>query len=160
MRRAIAGGVLADLRPEETYALTNLRGSPYRVEPVLDQALVDLANVEVTLESFTDRNSGIMYLGLENRTLQAGILHRFRLDFADAFGNRLSGSVVLDPAYKVELRNAAGVLISANQSYYDGTLETNLFDLYTENATTTIPGDYATMTVTSQGTPVGKSPFE
>lgn len=58
-----------DMKQNETYALTELINSPYKLFSKIDLGIVDTASVVLDMSPFYDSNTGNYYNHIDNRTM-------------------------------------------------------------------------------------------
>ena len=89
----------SEINIDESYALTELKDSPYQVNVIIDTTLVDIYNIDTKLIPWTDPNTGRTYTHLDNRTLGVDQFHTFTFQFYDLYGNKIPEILVMKPPY-------------------------------------------------------------
>jgi hypothetical protein len=88
-KRTVSSSLLpfSEINIDESYAMTELKDSPYQVNVIIDTTLVDIFNIQTELVPWTDPNTNRVYNHLDNRTLGVGQFHIFTFLFFDLYGN-------------------------------------------------------------------------
>ena len=102
-----------------SFAPTELRESPFKPTIEIDTTLIDLLQITVSMQPWTDPNTGITYTHIDNRTFGVGQNHIFTFAFFDIYGNYIDGIVNLDPPYFIEYtdQTSGGLVDQTGNSY-------------------------------------------
>ena len=152
-----------EMQMNETYALTELSNSPYKLFSKIDLGIVDTASILLTMYPFTDPNTGIEYTHLDNRTFLVGETHKFRITFRDIYGNDMPPWIYIDPPYDIKFTNSEGKILATSKSYMDKLIESNVFEVIIYE--TVIPEKGVTglldvkLTLNGRMIPILNSPF-
>jgi hypothetical protein len=106
---------------DESYALTELKDSPFKANLIIDTTLIDIFNIQTDLIAWTDPNTGTTYSHINNKTLGVGQFHQFTFVFFDIFGNQIPEVLVMKPPYYFVFEDelSAGLIKEVSYSYVD-----------------------------------------
>lgn len=105
-----------EVNVNESYTLTELGNSPFKITTELDPTLIATANVTISMNPWYDANTGTTYTSINNRTMQANVEHTFELAFLDIYGNDISTVSDLDPPFFAVFEDNNGLVQYQNYS--------------------------------------------
>jgi hypothetical protein len=154
----------SEINIDESYAMTELKDSPYQVNVIIDTTLVDIFNIQTEMVPWTDPNTGKVYNHLDNRTLGVGQFHVFTFQFFDLYGNKIPEILVMKPPYYFVFDDeySEGLNRVVSYSYVDTINQRQVFSitLYKSVVNNTYVSNQGSIAVTFFGQDIIGSPFQ